>query len=220
MGKILQVCWLCVALLTASMAEGAPIHDVEKVYQAVQSWRAEFVQTTYVEMLSQTLSKNGFIVAAKPDRLHVEYTTDPKKSYVTDGVKLWVYQEKENTAHEFLDPHRIISEEALSFLGGLAHVDEIFDVLTNLKEPAGYLKIKDASLLKIFLVPKDEESAILKITIGVDPKTQQVREAVLFNASGNITHYAFDKIQFDPDLPAGVFSLPTAPKRKIIKVKD
>lgn len=193
---------------------------VEKAYQKSQSWRADFVQTTFVEMLGQTLSKNGFIVAARPDKLHVEYTTDPKKVYVTNGMILWVYQTVGTEAHEFEDPKSIISQEALSFLGGLSRASEIFDVIDDLKEPDNYLKIQDKNLKKLFLVPKDEESSILKITLGIDAKTSVLKEAVLFNATGNVTHYVFNKIEFDQKLPEDIFSLPKIPKRKLIKVKD
>jgi outer membrane lipoprotein-sorting protein len=193
------------------------VTSLEKNYAHLKNWSADFTQTTFVEMVGQNLTKEGRIQVMRPNKIRIAYTTDPQKTYVTDGQKLWVYKESENSAWEFADSKRLLSEEALSFLSGLSNVGHLFQVMENLKEPEGYLKINDGNLKKIFLVPLNEESSILKITLGVDPKDFMVREAVLFNASGNVTHYDFKNMVFDTALDLGVFGLPKEPKRKVIK---
>lgn len=214
--------FLCLLILI--MAVSFPVQaaeplvtSLEKNYARLKNWSADFTQTTFVEMVGQNLAKEGRIQVMRPDKIHIAYTTEPQKTYVTDGQKLWVYKESENSAWEFADSKRLLSEEALSFLSGLSDVDHLFQVMDDLKEPEGYLKINDGNLKKIFLVPLNEESSILKITLGVDSKDFTVREAVLFNVSGNVTHYDFKNIVFDTALGPDVFTLPQKPKRKIIK---
>jgi outer membrane lipoprotein carrier protein len=190
---------------------------VEARYSKVQSWSAEFVQTTHIEVLNQDLEKNATIQVARPKSIRIEYLTDPKKIYVSDGSKLWIYKNDDTSALQFDDPQAVLSREALSFLGGFQNLSEIFDIVPNLKEAEGFLQVQDKTLKKVALIPKDDTSDIIKITLGVDDKTMTVKEAVLFNASGNVTHYTFNKIQFDQKIDPVVFSLPKEPKRKIIK---
>lgn len=191
--------------------------QVERHYNALTSWSSDFDQETYVDMLKKNLIKPGRIVVERPDKLRIEYTEGLKKIYTSNGKKLWIYKEAETTAEQFDDPKKVISKEALSFLGGLHNLTEIFDVVPNLKDVEATLQIKDANLKKLALIPKDQEAAILKITLGVDAKDLSVREALLYNASGNVSHYTFKNVVFDQKIDAANFELPKEPKRKIIE---
>ncbi len=191
--------------------------DVEARYAKALSWGADFSQSTHIEVLAQDLDKTAHIDIQRPGRIRIEYLSDPKKIYVSDGEKLWVYKNAETTAWEFDDPAKVLSREALSFLSGFQNLTELFDVVPGLKEPEGFKMIQDKTLKQLALVPKEEESGILKLTLGVDAKTLTVKEAILFNASGNVTHYVFSKIQFDQPSKGVIFSLPVEPQRKIIK---
>jgi len=191
--------------------------DLENKYNGIKTWSADFDQVTYVEMLKQTLSKKGKIWVARPNQLRIEYKTKPNKIYASNGKKLWIYKDDEKTAWQFNKPKKVISKEAWSFLGGLKDLSVIFDILPDLDEPKGHLKIKNKRLKKLFLIPKNTNAAVLKITLGIDSKDMTVKEAVLFNSSGNVTHYVFKNIAFDNVLNPELFVLPKTPKRKIIK---
>jgi len=191
--------------------------DVENRYNSLKSWSADFDQTTFVEMLNLKLSKKGKIYVARPNQLRIEYTTKPSKIYVSNGKKLWIYKNSDNTAWQFNKPKKVISKEAWSFLSGLKDLSSIFDIIEDLNEPKGSLRIKNKRLKKLFLIPKNKGASVLKITLGVDPKNLIVKEAVLFNSSGNTTHYVFKNICFDKNLSSQLFVLPKEPKRKIIK---
>lgn len=193
---------------------------IESRYQSLSSWEADFTQTSYIEVLSQNLTKTGRIQVVRPDKLRIDYQSEPEKTYIVNGKMLWVYQPSTQSAQEFKDVQSLISKEALSFLSGLAHLTDLFEVMSDLKEPEQYLKIQDAKLKKITLIPKDPDSAILRLTLGVESKTLTLKEAVVFNASGNVTHYKFDHIKFDTHISDKAFVLPENEKIKITKGKD
>jgi outer membrane lipoprotein-sorting protein len=184
------------------------VKTLEARYQALSYWGCVFTQTSHVDVLNQDVTREGSIAVAKPSRMRIDYAGDPKKVYIVNGKKLWVYQPDANVADEFDDPEKLISREALSFLGGLGDIGELFDAIPNLPEAKEFFTIKDAALKKISLVPKDATSPILRITLGVDEKTTTVKEAVLYNASGNVTHYAFSDVSFDQPVEAAAFELP------------
>lgn len=217
------------AVLTATLpravtAEGGLVDEpkpdpavkaLEERYKKLSSWTCDFVQTSHVDVLNQDVKRGGSITVARPSRMRIDYAGEPKKVYIVNGKKLWVYQPDAGVADEFDDPEKMISREALSFLSGLDDIGTLFDALPNLPEAKEFFKIKDASLKKISLVPKNPESPILRITLGVEAKTLTVREAVLYNASGNVTHYAFAGVTFDQPVDAALFELPKDKKVEV-----
>lgn len=211
MKKMLLILWL---FFTPTLGHAALASSVESHYKTLNSWRANFIQTTFIEVLNDNIQKQGAISVLRPDKIHIEYT-NPKKVYVSDGKKLWIYSD-DATAWEFNRPKKIISEEALSFLSGLKELSTLFDVMEDLDETKGYFKINDTQLKKLFLIPKDKNADILKIALGIDAQNH-VKEAVLFNVSGNISHYEFRDITPNAALDAQLFTLPDKKNRKIIK---
>jgi outer membrane lipoprotein-sorting protein len=189
---------------------------LEAHYASLVSWRADFEQTTYIDMLDQKTVKEGQIAVKRPERIRVAYTPSPAKVYVSDGKKLWIYKEDEAEAWQFDKPKKIISEEALSFLKGLNNLSQVFTVVETPGEEKAPLTINNRTLHKITLLPKNPDS-VLKLIVGVDEKTTMISEAVLYNTSGNITHYLFKNVELNPALEDTLFTLPAEPKRKIIK---
>lgn len=211
MKKSLLIIYL---LFTPVWAQASLATAVENHYKTLNSWRADFIQTTFIEVLNDNIQKKGSIAVLRPDKILIQYY-DPKKIYVSDGKKLWIYND-DLTAWEFNKPKKIISEEALSFLSGLKDLSTLFDVLENLDEAEGFFKIENTGLKKLFLIPKDKSATVLKITLGIDTQNQ-VKEAVLFNASGNVSHYEFQGITPNAQMDTQLFTLPDKKNRKIIK---
>ncbi len=191
--------------------------SLENKYKNLASWQADFDQVTYVEILKDKIKKKGQISVKRPDKIRIEYKTKPSKIYASNGKKLWIYKEDELTAKQFNKPKKIISKEALSFLSGLKDLTELFDVTLKSKGSKNKLKIKNNRLTKMILTPKNSGSPILKITLGIDKAKLTLNEAVIVNASNNITHFIFKKIAFNKALNDTLFILPKKPKRKIIK---
>ena len=200
-----------------SQAEPLNLTALEARYQGFKSWSVDFTQTSHIETLNQDLNKTGRISAIRPRLLRIDYTTEPQKSYIYNGEKLWIYQPLTEEAQEFPEANRVLTSEALSFLGGLDKISSLFDAVEELKEAEGTLKISDKNLQKIALLPKNENTGILRLTLGIEPSTSLLKEAVLFNTSGNVTHYQFDTIQTDINLDQKTFALPAQAKVKVVK---
>jgi len=208
---------ISLALISSSNAFADFADDVEQKYNGLSSWQSAFIQTTHVEMLKQNLTKNGKISVLRPNQIRIEYQTKPEKIYASNGKKLWVYKKNDDTAFQFDKPKEVISKEAWSFLSGLQNLSKIFDIQYVGTEPKGPLKITERRLKKLFLQPKNNDAVVRSITLGVDRRTLIVKEAVLLNISGNLTHYKFSDHFFDEKLKNDLFTLPKKPKRKIIK---
>lgn len=187
---------------------------LEARYAKLASWTCSFAQKSHVDVLDQDVTRNGRIAVVRPDKMRIDYDGDPRKIYVVNDKKLWVIQPDAGIADEFGDPGQMISREALSFLGGLDDLTVLFDAIPGLPQAKEFFTIQDAALKRISLVPKDATSPILRITLGVDEKTLTVKEAVLYNASGNVTHYDFTDIVFDATVSEDAFQAPKGKAEK------
>jgi len=219
MKKTFLILFVFLSLGFASMASAKEqnkiLSDLEARYQNIKSWQADFEQKSRIEVLDQTLTKRGSIKVVRPNSMRIEYETEPRKIYLFKDKMLLVYQPETESAQKFKAPDKLIGREALSFLSGLNDISNLFEVIVDLKEAEGFFKIEDPRLKIVGLVPKDENSQLLRLTLGIDPKTLTLQEAVLFNASGNVSHYRFSNVEFDKQIDETNFALPKNEKIKI-----
>lgn len=175
--------------------------NLKNTYQHAESWQADFTQSTYVELLGRSITKNGEMFLKKPGKLKIIYFGAHPKMYVSNSRKLWIYTEGDSQVEFYPNVSSVVSREALAFLQGLGELDRDFLMAT----PKGASVIKDPSLKSVELKPKTKNSPLRKIILGVDEKTGLVKETVLYNASGNQTHYLFKKIRLNPLLVDSLF---------------
>jgi len=204
---IITIAFLLTLSQTSISAEH-PTNLIEKLqstYQQANNWEADFTQSTFVELLGKKIHKNGRILIKKPGKLRIEYQNKLSKFYISNGKKLWIYTEGDSQVQVFKKISKILAKEALSFLQGLAHLEEEFTVKSYrvVKNDGTMMLNKNLSFLE--LVPKQSASVIEKIIIGMDRKTNMVTETTLFNTSGNRTHYVFKDIRLNTELPETLF---------------
>ncbi len=100
---------------TPSTAKAA----LQKHYQNIQSWGADFSQETFVEMLGKIIRKKGQITVKKPGKLKINYTEVPLKTYLSNGKRLWIYSEESKEVQVFKKVSKLITSK-LSKSGGKA----------------------------------------------------------------------------------------------------
>lgn len=178
---------------------------MQSTYQGATSWKAEFTQTTFVELIDREIKKTGEIVLKKPGRVKILYQEKPSRLYLSNGKRLWKYTEGDNQVLVYKKVSEVLSLEALTFLEGLGDLNRDFD----LRDPAGTqdgdFMFKDKKLILLELIPRRSESPIQRILLGIDSKNHLVNEMTLYNESGNRTHYVFKKITLNADLADDLF---------------
>ncbi|MCP5464006.1 MAG: outer membrane lipoprotein carrier protein LolA [Deltaproteobacteria bacterium] len=203
--------------LNSSFVLAGVAKAVESRYNQLKTWQAQFEQRTFVEMVKQEMIKSGQIQVLRPNRLKVSYQSVPQKTYLSDGKNVYVFKQDDDVAYVFGQAKKIISPEALSFLGGLQNLSDHFEIFEDLKQPEGSYQIKDKNLKILTLLPKSKDASLLRITLGVDAKEHLVREAVLFTASGNVSYYRFSDTKIDTPLSDSLFTVPKGKKLRKMK---
>ncbi len=190
------------------------VDQLQLTYRQAKDWQADFVQSTYVDLLKQTVQKKGNLKVKKPGKLRIEYQEEGGRLYVSDGKKLWVYSPDDGQVELFPKLSKILAREALTFLEGWGEVEKEFNVNAHSAQEKRDSMIRDQALSILKLVPKKKDSSIEQIFLGLDAKKDfLVRELTFLNASGNRTHYLFSNIKinlglkdelFDFKIPEGV----------------
>jgi len=180
------------------------IRQVQAVYDGAKDVSSEFVQKVRVAALEQDIEKKGTALFKKPGRLRVDYEGEEGRLYVSDSKKLWIYDKGDTQVNVYTVGPRTMPEEALAFLGGLGNLRAQFRVSAVSENERKTMKL-NGSLDWLLLIPKNSESTLNELLLGFDRSTHTVGEAYLKNESGNLSHYFFQNVKLNSDLPDDSF---------------
>ena len=202
---LLVVLFTQIALPGWSADLDAVVNRLQETYQAIDDWKASFEQKTYVELLKREVKKGGKIQIKKPSKWRIEYSEAGGKQYISNGKEFWIYSPDDEQVITHRNLSKVLAREALVFLSGLGNLREDFSVAWYKPEgKGGGPPIDNAHLLQ--LTPKRGKSAVAKIVLAVDRYNSRVKEATIFNTSGNVTRYEFKNIVVNSGLSEGLFT--------------
>ncbi|MBI4412185.1 MAG: outer membrane lipoprotein carrier protein LolA [Deltaproteobacteria bacterium] len=196
---LFSVVFLLLPFHAFSADPGQIVSNLQQTYRTAESWRAEFVQSTFVELLGRNIDKQGEIIVKKPGKLRIDYKDKPGRQYLSDGKTLWVYVPGDTQVEVYRKISRLLAKEALTFMEGLGDIEKEFTVRLYPSPHTGEAMIQGKNLDLIELRPRNAASIIKNIVMGIDPKTHLVVETTIFNESGNVTHYIFKNIKLNAD---------------------
>jgi outer membrane lipoprotein carrier protein len=155
---------------------------------------ADFVQYVLDASGSRLQETHGHMVLAQPNQFWWQ-TADPfAQLLVSNGKRLWIYDEDlEQVTVQTLD-QRTASTPALLLSGNSTNIEAEFDVT---------MKRGDTGLVFYRLTPKDPES--LYQTLRLNFKNNQLLEMQLEDAMNQKTSLTFSNIVFNPQLKDGLF---------------
>ncbi|MBI1845370.1 MAG: outer membrane lipoprotein carrier protein LolA [Candidatus Rokubacteria bacterium] len=211
---------IAVALLAAAPAGpaaaqpaspgAAPLEDVvravETAYGRLGDLRAEFTQTSFNKSLNQTIPAQGTVYLKKGGKLRWEYSEPSKQEIVSDGKTIWVYTPSLNQVNVGHAPEAL-SGPAGSFLAGLGKLREHFTV--RFLNPASP---RDADgNVGLDLTPRQPLPTLTRLVLALDPKTWEIRRAIVSDQFENTVTMRFTKMAVNPGLPDALFTF-VAPK--------
>lgn len=182
--------------LTSSTLAADHVSRLQETYQNTESFQAHFVQETYITILDRNEKREGKL-SISAGKFRIDYLKPKTQAYIFNGKTLWIYTPKFKEVELYENAAERISQEALTFLGGLGKLREIFRIPSVKRK---------GSTITFTLIPKDSSSHLKKIALIVDKKDYQVREATLWPKEGNRSHYTFSNLQTDPVLTDKVFT--------------
>ena len=205
------VCLLAmVAGATAQTPAAQSLDDVirglEGAYGRINDLKAEFNQNAFNKSLNQTIPATGSVYLKKGGKLRWEYTQPTPQEIVSDGKTLWVYTPALNQVNVAPAPEALAGP-AGSFLVGLGKLREHFGVrFMNPAQP----RDGDGNVV-LDLAPKQPLPTLARLILSVDPRSWEVRKAVVYDQFENTVTMRFTKMALNSNLPDSLFTF-TAPK--------
>src|SRR5580765_9028365 len=186
------------------------VREIESVYSRMTDLRADFTQTAFNKSLNQSIPAKGTVYLKKGGKLRWEFTEPTPQEIVSDGKKLWVYTPTLNQANVAEAPEALAGP-AGSFLAGLGKLRSEFQVrFLNLAQP------KDAEgNWALDLTPKQPLPTLTRLILSVDPKSWEIRKAIVHDQFENTVTMRFTKMAVNSGLPEKTFTF-VAPKGVVI----
>jgi len=205
------VCLLAMVVVAAAQTAPAQslddvIRGLEGAYGRITDLKAEFNQNAFNKSLNQTIPAAGSVYLKKGGKLRWEYTQPTPQEIVSDGKTLWVYTPTLNQVNVAPAPEALAGP-AGSFLVGLGKLREHFGVrFMNPAQP----RDGDGNVV-LDLAPKQPLPTLARLILSVDPRSWEVRKAVVYDQFENTVTMRFTKMTLNSGLADSLFTF-TAPK--------
>jgi outer membrane lipoprotein carrier protein len=182
------------------------VRGLESAYGKMTDLKAEFDQTAFNKSLNQSIPAKGVVYLKKGGKLRWEYADPTPQQIVSDGKTLWIYTPALSQVNTGAAPEAL-SGPAGSFLAGLGKVREHFAVrFLNPAEP----RDKDGNVV-LDLTPKQPLPTMARLVLALDPRSWEVRKAVVYDQFENTVTMLFRKTTVNAGLPDSLFTF-VAPK--------
>ncbi|HXH81433.1 MAG TPA: outer membrane lipoprotein carrier protein LolA, partial [Candidatus Tectomicrobia bacterium] len=181
------------------------IRGLEAAYGKMNDLKGEFTQTAYNRSLNQTIPAKGRVMMKKGGKLRWEYADPTPQQVVSDGKTLWVFTPTLNQVNVGPAPEALAGP-AGSFLAGLGRLREHFTV--RFLNPASP-RDGDGNVV-LDLTPKEPPPTLTRLVLSVDPRTWEVRKAVVYDQFENTVTMQFTNLAVNTGLPDTLFTF-TAP---------
>ena len=186
---------------------------LQRKYDAVKDFSADFVHTYQGGVLKKQLTERGNVLIKKPGKMRWDYTAPEKKLFVSDGTKVYFYIPADKQVVVSTVPADAEATTPALFLAGKGSLTGGFtpsfvDLPPGL--PAGSLALK--------LVPKSKQQDYDWLILAVDPATLAIRGLVTVDAQGGMSTFAFTNLKQNVGLADNQFTF--KPPRGVDVVTD
>jgi outer membrane lipoprotein carrier protein len=188
-----------------SQAPDALARALQKRYQGIRDFSADFVQTYRGGVLRTQSREEGRVLIKKPGRMRWTYVKPEKKEFVSDGVKVYSYVPlDQQVIVSSVPPDNEATTPAL-FLAGKGDIVRDFTPTKAEASVSGTVAVK--------LTPRRTDPEFEYLLVSMDPKTLQIRALSTLDRQGGQSTLVFTNLkentgisdkQFEFRVPRGV----------------
>ena len=193
--------------LFAETSEQQALDAIQRQYEKVSTFEADFTQRSYVKMMNQTQSVKGTVKIKKPGKMKWVYGAPDTQILISDGKNLWLYVPEEEQATKVPVESIYSSNTPALFLAGKGKLTRSFNVESVSQENQNIL---------VTLVPKNEDQGLARLILHADKKNYQITGSTVYDKLGNKTDIRFSRIRINREIPEEQFQLKTPPGVEIL----
>jgi outer membrane lipoprotein carrier protein len=208
---------LVTPLQGADLSAAALAQALQKKYDTVRDFSADFVHTYRGGVLKRTVTERGHVVVKKPGKMRWEYTSPEEKLFVSDGLKLYAYVPQDRQVVVTAVPPENEANTPALFLAGKGSITRDFTVSDGELPPG-----MPPGTRSLKLVPKTPQPEYDALLLSVNPETLALRGLQWVDPQGGVSSMSFTNLkenigaadkQFAFHVPRGVDVVSDAPRR-------
>ena len=178
--------------------EKSVVDNLQKNYDAVVDFVAEFRQETEIKTLNRSLRAWGKLYFKRPGKMLWRYEEPQGQWVLADGKNFYFYQPEQGQIIKSPLKNAFRSDIPLSFLLGLGDLRRDFKVTLQGTEETHYV---------LQLEPKKESGGLGQILLGVDRRNFDILWARIEDAVGNLTTVRFSGMRKGVGVQDSLFGL-------------
>jgi outer membrane lipoprotein carrier protein len=174
---------------------------LQKKYDAVKDFSADFTHVYRGGVLRKQLTERGRVLVKKPGKMRWEYTAPEEKLFVSDGVKIYSYLPQDKQVIVSSVPPDDQASTPTLFLAGKGNLTRDFSAsLDTVPDgmPSGTRALK--------LVPRNAQRDYESLVLVVDPVSYQIRGLITIDAQGGKSTFSFTNLKENVGLPDTTFA--------------
>ncbi|PTN37148.1 outer-membrane lipoprotein carrier protein LolA [Desulfonatronum sp. SC1] len=200
--------WGATGAALAAQAEEGIVGKIQRQYESIQSFQAEFTQELTVAASRESEERRGILYFRHPGLIRWETISPEPELLIVGPEVVWNYFEDEHIAYRYAVEDVLGSATVLKILSGQARLDEDFLTEVDLAE--------DTADLVIRLRPRVPEPSLVEATMWVDPETFLLQQVLAVDFYGNTNKIALQDLRLDPDLDPALFKF-TPPEGVLVR---
>ncbi len=193
--------------LFAETSAQRALDAIQRQYEKVATFEADFVQRSYVKMMNQTQSIKGTVKIRKPGKMKWVYGSPHPQTLLSDGKTLWLYVPEEEQVTRMPMANIYSSNTPALFLAGKGKLTRSFNVASASEKN---------SVIFVTLVPKNKVQDMTRLILHADKKNYQIIGSTVYDKLGNKTEIRFSQIRINREIPDEHFQIKTPPGVEIL----
>jgi outer membrane lipoprotein carrier protein len=179
-----------VPVQAAPLTPGELAAALQKKYESVRDFSADFVHTYRGGVLRKEISEKGRVLVRKPGKFRWDYTSPEVKQFVSDGVKVYSYVPQDKQVIVTTVPQDDTASTPALFLAGKGNVTRDFTASAAPLPPGA-----PPAAQAVKLVPKTPQRDYDALVLVVDPTTFALRGMVTTDAQGGTSSLMFSNLK-------------------------
>ena len=167
-------------------------------YDRVKDFTADFTHTYEGGVLKRKSTERGTVRIKKPGRMRWEYTAPEKKTFVSDGVKIYSYVPADKQVIVSSVPGTDEATTAVLFLAGKGDLVRDFDIT--------YADTTMPGAVALRLAPRQKQRDYDWLIVTVDQTTLQIRGLTAADQQGGRSTFEFTNYKENTGLADNVFA--------------
>ena len=163
---------------------------LQRKYDAVRDFSADFVHTYEGGVLRKRVSESGHLLVKKPGRMRWTYMEPEKKVFVSDGVRMYSYIPADRQVYVAKVPAEDQATTPALFLTGKGNLLRDFEV-SAAEVPGG----APAGSVALGLAPRIKERDYDSLVLVVDRESLELRMLVSEDRQGGRSSFAFSSLR-------------------------